>query len=95
MLDGDVVRPESRALAPAIRITVVAIDGYWRLFLNGERVGRFDCRQDAMRCALDVARETRLDGSEVEVLAEDGFGELALTEGASWSPRPATSRARA
>lgn len=83
-MDMDTLRARPR---PKVRIDVVASEGAWRLFLNGEPVGRFDQRQAALRCALDVARETRLDGCEVEVQAQDRFGELTPAERASWAPR--------
>jgi hypothetical protein len=95
MLDGHVARPSGGARRASVRIAVVEADGVWRLYLDGERVGRFDLRRDALRCALDMARETRLDGCEVEVLTQDRFGELLPAEGASWKPRLEQAEARA
>lgn len=68
------------ARTQAVRVAVVEMDWGWRLFLNGEGIGRFGDRARAMRCALDVARETRTEGCEVEVLTHDRFGEIHAAE---------------
>jgi hypothetical protein len=94
-LDGHVVEAGGAARAAATRIAVVKLEGAWRLVLNGERVGRFARRRDAMDCALDVARETRQGGSEVELLAEDRSGELAPAVDLSFNPRRPAGRTAA
>jgi hypothetical protein len=80
---------------PPIRVAVVHSDGVWRLLLNGEGIGRFARRSDALRCALDMAGEMRSEGCAVEVLEQDGLGELAPAEGASWRPHGTTARGHA
>lgn len=89
MLDGHVVQTglEGRRAA-SVRLAVIEMDGAWRLFMDGERVGRFGARKDAMNCVLDMAREMRGAGMEVEVLAHNEYGELAMAEGASFRPQP-------
>ncbi len=60
----------------AIQLAIVTMDGSWRIYLNGEGLGRFARRADATLCALDIAGETRLEGYPVEVLLQDDFGEV-------------------
>ena len=70
-------RPVRKA---SVRLAVVEMDWGWSLFLNGEGIGRFGDRARAMRCAMDVARDTRRDGCDVEVLSHDRFGEIYSAE---------------
>ena len=83
MLDRHVGEQERPAPGGVVRLAVIEMDGAWRLFMDGERVGRFGVHKDAVGCALDMAREMRGTGLQVEVLDQDRFGELSLTEGAS------------
>lgn len=79
----------------AVRLAVIEMEGAWRLFLNGEAIGRFQQRRDAVGCALDVAGMTRSEGAEVEVLAHDRFGELRTLGERSRAPEAAGQRAAA
>jgi hypothetical protein len=94
MLDEQVVvRTEGTPARNLIRLAVIETESVWRLYMNAERIGRFTSRRDALRCALDVAHETRRDGVLVEVLAQDRFGELTLTEGAGLRMQPSVEGA--
>lgn len=59
-----------------VRLAVVQVDGTWRIFVDGQTVGRFSRHAEAIECALEIARETRRDGSAVEVLSQSAFGEV-------------------
>ena len=80
MLDGQVFEFEGERRAPVVRLAVVEMDGAWRLIMDGQRVGRFRAEREALACAQDMAREMRSVDLEVEVLAQDRFGEIALAE---------------
>ena len=88
MLDGHVTTGGQGRRVSAVRLAVIEMEGAWRLFMDGERVGRFGARKDALNCVLDMAREMRGAGMDVEVLAEDQHGELIVAEGASLRPQP-------
>ncbi|MBW3559010.1 MAG: hypothetical protein KY449_04460 [Proteobacteria bacterium] len=89
MLDGHVVGTKQEAArTPDVRLAVIEMDRAWRLFMDGERVGRFGAQRDALNCVLDMAREMRGAGMTVEVLAQNQHGELAWVEGASFRPQP-------
>jgi hypothetical protein len=62
--------------AHSVRLAVVEMGGAWRLFIGTERLGRFARHDDALRCALEIARETRGEGMMVEVLDQTTFGEV-------------------
>lgn len=47
------------------------------MLLNGERVGRFARRGQAVSCAIDAAAFADQDGVPVEVLIQDECGEVA------------------
>jgi hypothetical protein len=86
MLDHQIEGQAVPRSAAVVRLAVIEMDGAWRLFMDGERVGRFPVHKDAVGCAMDMAREMRGTGLQVEVLDQDRFGELALTEGPSFRP---------
>jgi hypothetical protein len=88
MLDVQVDRPAGGQAAASVRLAVIAMDGAWRLFMDGERVGRFQAHKDAVGCALEMAREMRGTGLQVEVLDQDRFGELRPPEDAHLRPKP-------
>ena len=46
------------------------------MLLNGERVGRFADRADAVGCAIEAASSADYDGVPVEVLVHGRFGEV-------------------
>jgi hypothetical protein len=60
----------------SLQLAVVEMEGAWRLFVGTERLGRFAQHDDALRCALEIARETRREGGTVEVLDQTVFGEV-------------------
>ena len=60
-----------------VRLAVVQVDRTWRIFVNEQKVGRFSRHADAIRCALEIASETRRDGYPVEVLSQGAFGEVS------------------
>ena len=78
---------------PAVTIAVIERAGVWRLVVDGEAVGRFKQRSDAVRCALDVANDTRSGGRAVELLAQDGSGDLRPAEVASFTPKASGGKA--
>lgn len=88
MLDGHVAAEETISPAPAVRLAVVKLDGAWRLFMDGERVGRFGQERDALACVHDMAGEMRGSGMQVEVLTQVEGGEPTLVEDPSWRRRP-------
>jgi hypothetical protein len=59
-----------------VQLAVVEMEGAWRLFIGTERLGRFAQHADALRCALEIARETHGEGCAVEVLDQTRFGEV-------------------
>ena len=87
MLDGHVAATELIRRTPTVRLMVVQADDVWRLFMNGERVGRFGAERDALNCVHDMAGEMRAAGMEVEVLTQGRSGELTLAEDPSWRSR--------
>ena len=86
-MDGYVTTQKQNPRAATARLAVIEMDGAWRLFMDGERVGRFGSQKDALNCVLDMAREMRSAGMQVEVLAQNESGELAWAEGASFRPQ--------
>jgi hypothetical protein len=66
-----------------VRYRVVAAADGWRIFADGERLGRFDSEARALRAALDIARST--SDHPVEVLLENARGEVRTVEPAAWS----------
>lgn len=58
------------------QLAVIQIEGSWCMLLNGERVGRFARRTDALGCAIDVGNSADHDGAPVEVLVQDQYGQI-------------------
>ena len=79
MTDREVARhpspPRERLRTPELRIELVQVGSRWWLLLNGQRMGRFGQKEDAVRCAFDIAEETRCDGLQAEILVEGVFQE--------------------
>ena len=75
---GDIVeRANGRAgRRRPLQLVVIEFEGAWRILLNGEKVGRFSRREDAVECALEIAQEARGEGHAVELLSQDVFGEI-------------------
>jgi hypothetical protein len=71
---------EAHGSTGAVRLAVVEMDWGWRLFLNGEGIGRFGDRARAVQCALDVARTSGGEGRNVELLTHDRFGEIYVAD---------------
>lgn len=59
-----------------VQLSVLRIEDSWRLLLDGQGLGRFHVRSAAVNCASEIARFSRAEGVEVELLAQTDFGEL-------------------
>ena len=63
-----------------VQLSVLQMEGSWRLLVDGQGLGRFSRRAAAVACASEIARLSTEDGVQVELLAQTEFGELlALT----------------
>lgn len=87
MFDSGGVPETPTRRTPLVRLMIAEVDGAWRLFMDGERVGRFGARRDALGCVHDMAGEMRAAGMEVEVLAQSEAGDLTVAEDPSWRSR--------
>ena len=65
----------------SVQMAVVEMEGAWRIFVDGQKVGRFSRHADALQCALEIAAETRRGGLPVEVLSQTAFGEVTVVPG--------------
>lgn len=61
-----------------LQIAVIEIAGSWCMLLNGERIGRFARRLDAIRCAGEAAGSASAGQRNipVELLVQDEYGEI-------------------
>lgn len=59
-----------------MQLSVFQVEGSWRLLLDGQGLGRFTRRSAAVSCASEIARLSKADGVQVELLAQTEFGEL-------------------
>lgn len=57
-------------------IAVLRFADGWRILAGRHRWGRYEYRVDAEEAALRLARQSRLRGRPLEVLAQDAQGEL-------------------
>lgn len=61
-----------------LQIAVIEIAGSWCILLNGERIGRFARRADAIRCAWEAAGSASAGQGNVpvELLVQDECGQI-------------------
>jgi hypothetical protein len=64
-----------------VQLSVLRMDGDWRLLIDGQGLGRFARRSAAVACAAEIARLSEQDGVRVELLAQTDFGELVALTG--------------
>ena len=60
---------------------MVETAGSWTIRLDGEPLAHFKRQVDAIACAADLAATSQRDGRPVEVLVQDGHGEIAVLDG--------------
>ena len=63
-----------------VQFAIVETAGAWTIRLDGEPLAHFKRQVDAIACAADLAATSQRDGRVVEVLVQDGDGEIAVLE---------------
>ena len=69
----------------SLSYVVSPAEGCWSLRHQGYRAGRFDSRDDALREAIELAKEANGVGHEAKVVVQDESGQLRD----AWAPADA------